>query len=43
MDKKFDFVSGDKGTILQNLIEILELKKNPFHPMVLLMDQNVQK
>ncbi len=34
MEKKYDFISGDKETILQNLIEILELKKNPFHPMV---------
>lgn len=34
MEKKYDFVTGDKETILQNLIDILELKKNPFHPMV---------
>jgi len=34
MEKKYDFITGDKETILQNLIEILELKKNPFHPFV---------
>lgn len=33
-ERKFDFVSGDRETILNNLIEILELKKNPFHPLV---------
>lgn len=33
-EKKYDFVSGDRETILNNLIEILELKKNPFHPLV---------
>lgn len=26
MKKKYDFVSGDRETILQNLIEILDLK-----------------
>lgn len=30
----YDFVSGDKETILANLIEILDLRKNPFHPLV---------
>lgn len=34
MEKKYDFVSGDRETILNNLIEILDLKKNPFHSMV---------
>lgn len=33
-EKKYDFVSGDKETILNNLIDILGLKKNPFHPLV---------
>ena len=33
-EKKYDFVSGDRETILNNLIEILGLKKNPFHPLV---------
>ena len=33
-EKKFDFVSGDRETILNNLIDILGLKKNPFHPLV---------
>lgn len=33
-EKKYDFVSGDRETILNNLIEILDLKKNPFHSMV---------
>jgi acetyltransferase-like isoleucine patch superfamily enzyme len=32
--KKYDFVSGDRETILNNLIDILGLKKNPFHPLV---------
>lgn len=34
MEKMYDFVSGDKETILANLIEILDLRKNPFHPLV---------
>ncbi len=34
MEKKYDFVSGDRETILNNLIDILGLKKNPFHPLV---------
>ena len=34
MEKKYDFISGDRETILNNLIDILGLKKNPFHPMV---------
>ena len=33
-EKKYDFVSGDRETILNNLIDILGLKKNPFHPLV---------
>lgn len=33
-EKKYDFISGDRETILNNLIEILDLKKNPFHSMV---------
>lgn len=33
-EKKYDFISGDRETILNNLIEILGLKKNPFHPLV---------
>lgn len=33
-EKKYDFVLGDRETILNNLIEILDLKKNPFHSMV---------
>lgn len=33
-EKKYDFVSGDKETIFNNLIDILGLKKNPFHPLV---------
>lgn len=34
MEKKYDFVSGDRETILNNLIDLLGLKKNPFHPLV---------
>jgi len=33
-EQKYDFVSGDRETILNNLIDILGLKKNPFHPLV---------
>jgi len=33
MEKKYDFVSGDRETILQNLIDILDLRKNSFHPL----------
>lgn len=33
-EKKYNLVSGDRETILNNLIEILDLKKNPFHSMV---------
>lgn len=33
-EKKYDFISGDRETILNNLIDILGLKKNPFHPLV---------
>lgn len=34
MEKKYDFVSGDKETILNNLIDVLDLRKNPYHPLV---------
>lgn len=33
-EKKYDFVSGDRETILNNLIDILGLKKNQYHPLV---------
>lgn len=33
MEKKYDFVSGDRETILDNLIDILDLRKNSFHPL----------
>lgn len=33
-EKKYDFISGDRETILNNLIDILDLRENPFHPLV---------
>lgn len=33
MVKKYDFVSGDRDTVLENLIDILDLRKNSFHPL----------